>query len=408
MIAVVATETMNEAAMIKSMLNSRHLIRIVIGSAAICMSSAAFSQVGHDADVPEPATELAARTTFRNPIATERLLKALPPATFDDLVTRPRAFKAPTVRAGDPGPDGGSRRAPKAPALDADAAPENFGQNPFGSGTNRATVYHYSDSLVDVEVVDKFPFRATGHFAYTAANGASYRCSASLISKSILVTAGHCVHQGGSKPGIPAAKGFDKDGAFYPARAGDSYPYGYATANYFVTTTKWRNVGAIESGYDVALVVLNKPVDTTTEFGTQVGFYGFCSADCLQPYWSLTQLGYPGNYASGMYMSEGQHIEVNKSNTDFLHGSGMQGGSSGGPHIANFGFLYDSTDDQGRYPARNIVFSVTSWGYTDDIYKIQGSSSLSGPNNANNFPAMWNMACTRARKLHGADSCSFL
>jgi hypothetical protein len=52
-----------------------------------------------------------------------------------------------------------------------------------------------------------------------------------------------------------------------------------------------------------------------------------------------------------------------------------------------------------------VVFAVTSWGYTSDIYKIQGASSLSGPGEINNFPTMYNIACSVARSIHGAGSC---
>jgi hypothetical protein len=51
------------------------------------------------------------------------------------------------------------------------------------------------------------------------------------------------------------------------------------------------------------------------------------------------------------------------------------------------------------------VFAVTSWGFADDRYRIQGASSLSGPGNSNDFKAMFNAACDIARNLHGPASC---
>ena len=86
----------------------------------------------------------------------------------------------------------------------------------------------------------------------------------------------------------------------------------------------------------------------------------------------------------------------------------MQGGSSGGPHVANIGALVDTSSSQGQWPYRNIVFGVTSWGYNDQTLKIQGASPLTGPSNSNNFTGMYNLACTRAKALHGAASCSLL
>lgn len=386
----------------------QYAARAMLGLFALSLGGLAHGQVAKEIDTSEAAQEMAADTIFRNPTPAERLIKALPAGTLDTSPPKP-ALALPKIQPGDPGDDGGrADKTLRTPRDTPEEAPENYGYNPFGSGTNQGTVFHYSDLLVDSQVVDDYPFRATGHFAFVAADGKSYRCTASLISRSILVTAGHCVHQGGTVDGRPPSKGWIKSGAFYPARTGNTYPYGRATVNYVVTTSGWYNTGAITQGYDVGLVVLNKPAGKGYQIGAKVGWYGFCRSNCLQAYWSLTQLGYPANYYSGTYMTEGQHIETNRSNTDFFHGSGMQGGSSGGPHIANIGSLSDSSSNKGLWPSRNIVFSVTSWGYTSDIYKIQGSSTLTGPNNTNNFIAMYNLACTRARALHGSTSCTLL
>jgi hypothetical protein len=175
------------------------------------------------------------------------------------------------------------------------------------------------------------------------------------------------------------------------------------------TTGGWYNYGYLDYGWDVGIVVLHKRAGTSNQIGHYTGWQGFCYSGCLQPYWYLTQLGYPGNYYSGLYMTQGEHLETNRRNTDYYHGSGMQGGSSGGPHSANLGWLSDSTSFKGLWTTRNVVFAVTSWGYTSDIYNIQGASTLSGPNNSNNFPAIWNSACSVARNLHGASAagCGF-
>jgi len=325
----------------------------------------------------------------------ERTLKILPKEAFSS---------APPIEAGRPPktkpgglPSEPQKRSAALPPVD-DATPRNYGYNPFGSGTNQGTVYHYTDSLVLART--SYPYSATGHFAFTAADGKSYRCSASLISRAILATAGHCVHQGGN-----GASGWIKGGIFVPARAGNSWPYGYAWANYLVTTSGWYNTGSLDAGYDVALVVLYDRAGHTLPPGHYTGWYGYCAAYCLQSYWYLTQLGYPANYYSGLYLTQGEHLETNRRNTDFYHGSGMQGGSSGGPHVANLGYLSDSTSFLGLWPYRNYVFAVTSWGFVSNIYKIQGASSLSGPNNSNNFGGMWKLACDRARLLHGSSTC---
>lgn len=97
-----------------------------------------------------------------------------------------------------------------------------------------------------------------------------------------------------------------------------------------------------------------------------------------------------------LYVSDGR---------DYVYGSGMRGGSSGGPHIANMGSLSDSAANQGQWPYRNVVFAATSWGYISDAPKIQGASPLSGPNNSYLFKNLFNPACNSARAIHGTGSC---
>jgi hypothetical protein len=208
------------------------------------------------------------------------------------------------------------------------------------------------------------------------------------------------VHDGGN-----GNAGWIRQGYFTPGLNGTNKPYGRAFARAFVTTNGWFSQGQIDRGYDVGLVVLQKREGTTRELGADTGWHSFCVSNCLQPYWQLTQLGYPGNYYSGNQMTEGQHLEVSNGR-DFLYGSGMQGGSSGGGHIANMGGLSDSSANQGQWPYRNVVFAVTSWGYVSDVWKLQGASSLSGPGNTNDFRNVFNTACALARSAHGTGSCS--
>lgn len=309
----------------------------------------------------------------------------------------------PSVVAGQDGPaddrDVVDPGAPGAPGIRAQSdaiAPLDYGVG------NLNSIYHYTDKLVEAAQTRTANYRPTGWFQFVAAGGGSFRCTAELISKSIAVTAGHCVHDGGN-----GNAGWIRSGSFSPAYNNGSRPYGSANVDTMVTTNGWFNVGALDAGYDVGLIVLGKKVGTSQEIGTATGWYGFCNTNCLQPYWYLTQLGYPGNYYSGARMTEGQHLERSDSR-DFIYGSGMEGGSSGGGHIANHGALSGTAGSTGQWPFRNVVFAVTSWGYTDRTLKIQGASSLTGPNNSNNFRTMFNSACNRARQLHGNATCSLI
>jgi hypothetical protein len=57
-----------------------------------------------------------------------------------------------------------------------------------------------------------------------------------------------------------------------------------------------------------------------------------------------------------------------------------------------------------------VIFAVTSWGYTNESIKIQGSSPLTGPkgDDPNNFRGMYNSMCDYSRGIHGANSCELL
>jgi V8-like Glu-specific endopeptidase len=278
---------------------------------------------------------------------------------------------------------------------------QNYGDNPFGSGTNWNTIYHYTDSFLWEFL--QAPYRATGWLYFVDYLGDTYRCSGTLVAASIVITAGHCVHNGGN-----GEAGWIQSAWFAPAFYNYNYPFGWAYAGFVNTTSGWYNTGNIVEGYDVGIVVLGKRYGTSNQIGSYTGWQGVCIANCLQPYWYLSQIGYPGNYYNGIYPTRGEHLETNLENTDYYYGSGMQGGSSGGPHVANLGSLSDSTADHGNWPYRNYIFAVTSWGYISDIYKIQGASSLTGPSNSNNFPALWNSACYWAKYWHGASACGYL
>lgn len=309
----------------------------------------------------------------------------------------------PSVVPGSPG--SAPPKSQAALALDEASAVASASDDPSAKNYGRTSlnsVYHYGDRQVDPKLRSDYPYRTVGWFVFVKSNGASARCSAQLIGRSILATAGHCVHAGGT-----GASGWIRSGTFYPAYANATSAYGYATAATVYTTSGWYGTGALDRGYDVALVVLNKRSGTSSEIGAATGTLAFCYQNCLQSYWYNSQLGYPYNYDNGAYLNQSEHLEVSDSR-DYVFGTGMSGGSSGGAHIANLGSLNQTAESAGQFPARNILFAVMSWGYTDDTLKIGGASSLSGPGNGNNFKTMFNTACTRSRGLHGTSSCTLI
>lgn len=356
---------------------------------SLLLTAGAQAQVGHNLDVSLSEAEFDAGIISAIPM--ERLLSTLPRERRSGKLGTPGLTDGLTG-----GADDLSGLSFGAPPEGSGASPENYGQN------KKNTIYHYNDYLQEPYPAKYYPQRAVGYFYFKASNNKWYHCTAALIKRSILVTAGHCVHDGGNK-----GAGWIKSAKFYPARSGNTYPYGYCTVRRVYTTSGWYNNGQLDKGYDVGLAVCNKRKGTSKEMGQYTGYFGFCYSNCLQKYWFMTQIGYPGNYYSGTYMTVSQHLEKSDG-YDYRYGTGMEGGSSGGPHVSNIGRISDSSSNKGYYTSRNIIFDVTSWGYTSHNPKIQGASPLSGRNNANNFKGMYNTACTYARRVHGTSSCGLL
>lgn len=312
-----------------------------------------------------------------------------------------------------------------AAAISTEAAA--IGTDNYGTGL-ADTPYHFNDYL-QFPSPYYAPYRSVGRLVFRASDGLTYWCTATLINYAILVTAGHCVFEGGTNDD----SGFNQDGYFYPgysAADGGSQRYGRCHVLRWGTTAQWYSTspgasGAdnLNGGYDVGVALCDRLQDARWTYvngrmpGYALGFLGFCYENCRPSYWMLTQLGYPGNYYGGGEMTVSQHLEITRqpvpnlpseTGLDFIFGSGMEGGSSGGPHVSNIGDLSDSASNTGQYTLRNVVMGVTSWGFTDPQYKVQGASPLSGVANANNFIDLYNAICGASRRVHGSWTCQRL
>ena len=129
--------------------------------------------------------------------------------------------------------------------------------------------------------------------------------------------------------------------------------------------------------------------------GTSTGWYGYAwNGWGFTPSGQthITQIGYPAGLDNAAYMerndSYGFKTAANSNNT--IIGSLMNGGSSGGPWIANFGYAPTLTGVvAGSYPTANIIVGVTSWGYTNSAVKQAGAS----PFLSTNLGALINAVC---------------
>ncbi len=239
------------------------------------------------------------------------------------------------------------------------------------------------------------PYRRAGKL-YMAFGGTTYNyiCSASLIGKSLLLTAAHCIHDYGQ-----GAAGFATKVKFVPAKNNSSEPYSFFESSSFLIPTVYFNgtdtcdpgAPGVVCNNDIALVALGNN-SSGQQAGNLTGYYsyGWNNYSFARPsasfqnafgnklFAAITQLGYPGSHDSGNAMqintAYGAYVLSGNLENTWL-GSAMTGGSSGGPWLVNLG-ISAAGANYGNAPNRNSVVGVTSWGYTDSSIKLQGASSF--------------------------------
>ncbi len=273
-------------------------------------------------------------------------------------------------------------------ASEGGIAPQDYGTNNHPFSTAKADLS--SGGVTPTNTY--FPYRPAGKLFFNMGS-ATYICSASLIKRGVAVTAAHCVANFGQKQ-------FYTNWQFIPGYRNGAAPYGTYTvarasllSSYYNGTDSCYQSGVICTN-DVAVLVLNTnpsgayPGNSTGWFGYATGGYGFVNNQT-----QITQLGYPAGLDNGVYMerndSSGFKNTTYSNNT--IIGSNMDGGSSGGPWIVNFGIAPTLTGEtNGSAPNRNIVVGVTSWGYTSTAVKEEGASAFT----STNITTLVNGACT--------------
>ena len=240
------------------------------------------------------------------------------------------------------------------------------------------------DSEIESTPVTGFPYRATGKL-YVRHGEQWQVCTASLIKKSVLITAAHCVHKFGQ-----GNAGLADQVLWAPANTDDFNnpgPWGFYEATswlvpkpYFNGTDTCTHVGVICNN-DIATVVLLPKNGTYA--GNKLGGwysygwdgYSFAKSPTFggSTVASITQLGYPVTFDDGYQMqrndSFGKYVKERGGNGKWLQnvqlGSPMLGGASGGPWLVNFGTEPDLAipATMGKASIRNTVVGVSSWAY---------------------------------------------
>jgi len=272
----------------------------------------------------------------------------------------------------------------------------------YGDAVDGITI-PYTTSRVDMYLninktafSKKYPYRAAGQLFFKE-NGSSYICSASMIKRGVLVTAGHCVVDN-------STGNFYNSFQYIPSRKKKSAPYGIweGAKVYVLNSYRYNQSGECINGVicknDVAVIVL-KPKDGkyagdyTGWFGYGINTYSYAKVQGLLGA-QITQLGYPASHDQATMMQRTDSLGI-KAGSDYKNntviGSRMTGGSSGGPWLVNFGQVakLSSGTTRGHEAKTNVIVGVTSWGFTSDQYKIQGASQFT----KGNIKKLVNAAC---------------
>jgi V8-like Glu-specific endopeptidase len=265
-----------------------------------------------------------------------------------------------------------------------------------------------------------YPYRTVGKLTFSAGY-----CSASLIRRSVIVTAAHCIQNFGS--GNDRFSSFQFTPGHYGATGATSAqiaPHGTWSWAGLVRPASWANGTDVGSGAardnDVAVIVLRKnpsgqfigDITGYLSYGwNNYSFVASANTGMLRTA-AVSTLGYPALMDAGRIMqrTDGPTYTTTISGAGQLRqGSNLTGGSSGGPWVVNFSSRTAALSGgavQGTAPVMAVI-GVTSWGSSDpnvpkDNYSSQFRQNSRYPNasygvyGAGNIASLLNTLCTAA------------
>jgi V8-like Glu-specific endopeptidase len=231
-----------------------------------------------------------------------------------------------------------------------------------------------------------YPYTTVGKL-YFSIGGSPYVCSASVIQRRVVATAGHCVHSG-------TAAGFHSNWVFVPAFRDGVAPLKQWNWQYVTTTSTWASGGGgVPNAADYAMIEFaDQPMTTggpLVKLGNVTGWLGWQTLGLAANHTS--KLGYPCNLDSCQKMQNVTSTNFRATSPNNVeYGSDARGGSSGGPWVQNFATM-SVGGGTGSSTGQNRVVAVTSYGYTSEDPKVQGASILDS-----RWTQMWNTICARA------------
>lgn len=179
-----------------------------------------------------------------------------------------------------------------------------------------------SDDRSRVTTTSTYPSRAIGQLTFRTPTGRSAKCTGWLVSTRLVLTSGHCVHNGRG-----TSNGWYSNMRFYPGRNGGSSPYGSCSADHLATLTGWYSNA--DPVYDMGALRLN------CAMGSTVGWLGFVRHKGLDATTGMaaTVRGYPADRSSGTMWTHSGSIAASQTKSLFYRMDSF-GGQSGSPVFA--------------------------------------------------------------------------
>ncbi|MDQ2756068.1 MAG: trypsin-like serine protease [Actinomycetota bacterium] len=168
-----------------------------------------------------------------------------------------------------------------------------------------------TDNRFQVTATTSYPSSAT---VLILRNGRLH-CTGWMISKDTMLTAGHCVHTGGSSGSWYSGL------TFRPGSNGGTAPFGTYSSRGTWALNGWVNSGS--SDYDAAIVKLSSPV------GSSTGWFGMWWQSASLDSTFTRVSGYPGDKPSTQWMSY-DYVRASQTNRIFYDNDTI-GGESGSP-----------------------------------------------------------------------------
>lgn len=240
-------------------------------------------------------------------------------------------------------------------------------KKPLNSGTINQ---HFTSSrLIPVTADTLYPYRTIGKVFFTTPSG-NKTCSASVIRRRIVLTAGHCVHSGNG-----ATNGWYSNFMFVPGFDSGTAPF----LTWNITTASvqhdWYGGGGTvpnPTDYGV-LVITDQNVNGVVQaVGNVVGYLGWQSESTFPNHAHI--IGYSNGFDSGNLMHEvtAESARVVDAN-NVEYGSDMSVGAGGSPWIQNFG-EYSVGQTGGTNSGSNRIVGTSSYAYNNNTYFSNGGS----------------------------------